>query len=152
MEMLLFDEVGEAVRSLVPAELGEIRCRAHRYGLKVWFGSEKPAREHYEAQVIGARDVPEAEVLAIEVGFHAENPNPDDNDKTLATLLKKERGWRKTLGREAVAGAFLGRADDWTRISETWPDPDLGDPDLPMELALRLADYVIALEPVRRDG
>ena len=28
-------------------------------------------------------------------------------------------------------------------------DPDLGDPDLPMELATRLADYITALEPLR---
>jgi hypothetical protein len=35
-------------------------------------------------------------------------------------------------------------------VSETWPDPDLGDPELGTEVALRLADYVLALEPVRR--
>lgn len=151
MELPLFDEVGEVVRSLVPTDFGKVRFRAHRYGLKVWFGSGKQPREHYEAQVIGPDFVDEAEALAIEVGFHAEHPNPDDNGKALTRLLRQERGWRRTLGNEAVAGPFLGRPDSWARISETWPDPDLGDPDLPMELALRLADYMIALEPVRRE-
>jgi hypothetical protein len=35
-------------------------------------------------------------------------------------------------------------------VSETWPDPDLGADDLAVDLGLRLADYVRALEPVRR--
>jgi len=39
---------------------------------QVWFGPVKATREHYEAQVIGAKHVPEATVLAIEVGFHAD--------------------------------------------------------------------------------
>ena len=38
----------------------------------------------------------------------------------------------------------------WQRLSETWADPDLGDPELPMEVAARLADYITALEPLRR--
>lgn len=156
MELLLFDEVGEAVRSLVPADLGSVQCRAHRYGVKLWLIPTKqeapanPPREHYEAQVIGAKHVADAEVLAIEVGFHAENRKPDENDETLALLLKHEKAWRKTLGDEAVAGPFLGRPEDWRRVSETWPDPDLGDPEIGMELALRLADYVLALEPILR--
>ena len=54
------------------------------------------------------------------------------------------------IGGPVVAGPFLGRADQWRRISETWPDPDFGDPDLPLELAGRLLDYVEALEPLRR--
>ena len=145
----MFDEVGEAVRSLVPAELGEVQCRAHRYGVKVWLNHKEPPKEHYEAQVIGAKHVTDAEVLAIEVGFHAENRKPDENDATLAHLLKHEKKWRKTLGDEATAGPFLGRPDDWCRVSETWPDPDLSDPEIGMELALRLADYVMAIEPVR---
>ena len=46
---------------------------------------------------------------------------------------------------------WLGRADRWRRVSETWPDPDLGDTELPFEVAARLTDYVIALEPVLRE-
>ena len=105
-----------------------------------------PPKEHYEAQVVGARDVPGAEVLAIEVGFHSEYPKHADNDAVLAGLLAAEQ-WRSDLGDEAVAGEFLGRADNWRRISETWPDPDLDDPELGTELAMRLLDYIEALEP-----
>ena len=149
MELQLFDEVGEVLRGLVPDGLGELRCRHHRYGIKAWFGAEKPTREHYEAQVIGAHHVPGASVLAVEVGFHAEHRDPADNERVLKELLGREARWRRALGDDAVAGAFIDDRHGWRRVSETWADPDLGDPDLPMELAARLADYIIALEPLR---
>ncbi|HEV3226657.1 MAG TPA: hypothetical protein VGZ52_07475, partial [Acidimicrobiales bacterium] len=147
-ELGLFDEVGEAVRGLMLPKLGVVRFRAHRYGVKLWFDDETAPREHYEAQVVGPKHVPDAKVLALEVGFHAEHPKVADNDATLARLTQKERTWRKVVGTDAVAGGFLGRADQWRRVSETWADPDLGDDDLVMEIALRLTDYMTALEPV----
>jgi hypothetical protein len=149
VELQLFDEVGEVLRSLVPGDLGELRCRHHRYGIKAWFDTEKPPREHYEAQVLGAEHVPEAEVLAIEVGFHAENRDPAENELAVKHLLVEETRWRKVLGREPVAGVFIDDRHGWQRLSETWPDPDLGDPELPLELAMRLADYITTLEPLR---
>lgn len=150
MELFLFDEVGETVRSLVPPELGDLRVRARRYGLKVWYGPATPPREHYEAQVIGAKHVADASVLALEIGFHAENGDVAVNDRTLARITKAARTWRRTLGPEATAGPFLGRADDWRRVSETWADPDLGDPEISFEIAARLTDYIAALEPLVR--
>ena len=146
----MFDEVGEAVRGLVPAKLGTVRYRAHRYGVKLWFDADAAPREHYEAQVVGAKHVPEATVLALEIGFHAEHPKVEDNDAALERAATGERAWRKVLGADAVAGAFLGRADRWRRLSETWPDPDLDDDDLIMEIALRLTDYMTTLEPPLR--
>ena len=89
----MFDEVAQALRGLLPSELGVLQMKAHRYGIKVWFGPVKATREHYEAQVIGAKHVPEATVLAIEVGFHAENRDPAENEQA--------------LGPEAVAGALI---------------------------------------------
>jgi hypothetical protein len=53
------------------------------------------------------------------------------------------------VGKAAVVGPFLGRAKSWRRVSETWADPDLGDPELAIELAASLADYITALEPAR---
>ena len=150
MELSLFDQVAEALRGIVPRELGPLRQRPRRYGIKVWFGTEPPPREHYEAQVISPDAVDDATVLALEIGFHAEHPNVADNDAVLARLLRDERRWRRVLGKEAMAGPFLGRPDVWRRVSETWPDPDLGGEDLGIEVAVRLADYVTALEPVRR--
>ncbi len=150
MEIQLFDEVADAVRALVPPGLGPAGQRARRYGIKVWFGGSGPPREHYEAQVIGAAHVEEAAVLAIEVGFHAEHPNALENDAALAQLLSHEERWRPVIGDEAVAGPFLGRADTWRRVSETWPDPDLGQPGLGFDVAARLVDYISALEPLRR--
>jgi hypothetical protein len=149
VEVHLFDAVEVNLRALVPATLGEPQVRSHRYGIKVWFGPATPTREHYEAQVIGARHVPEATTLALEVGFHAEHPKPADNEATLAHLATQEKRWRKSVGEEAVAGPFLGR-DGWRRVSETWADPDLGEEDLAFELAARLTDYITALEPLLR--
>ena len=60
-----------------------------------------------------------------------------------------EKKWRKTLGDAAVAGDFIGRAG-WQRISEVWPANEKPDIDEAIEVAARLADYVIALEPARR--
>jgi hypothetical protein len=150
VELALFDEVGEAVRGLVPRRLGELRCRTRRYGVKVWFGDQAPPREHYEAQVLGADQVDGASVLALEVGFHMEHPQVAANDEAMARLLVSEKRWRRLIGAVAVAGPFLGRADVWRRVSETWLDPDLGSPGLAFELAARLTDYVTALEPARR--
>jgi hypothetical protein len=150
MEQSAFEVAADALHALLPDGIGEWHARAHRYGIKVWLGTATtPSKEHYEAQVIGAKDVPGATVLAIEIGWHAEHPRPDDNERALAALVQAERRWRKALGPEAVAGPFLGRRDDWRRLSETWPDPDLGDPDLAFDIASRLADYIAALEPVR---
>jgi hypothetical protein len=149
VDLPLFDEVGEVLRGLLPTELGELRTKHHRYGIKVWFGPATPTREHYEAQVIGAKHVAEAAVLAIEVGYHAEHRDPAENERALARLRRDERRWRRALGPDAVAGAFIDDRNGWQRLSETWPDPDLGDPDLPLELAGRLTDYITALEPLR---
>jgi hypothetical protein len=143
-----FEQAAEVLRSLLPAELAEVRIRARRYGIKVWYGTSDPAKEHYEAQVVGSRYVPDATVLALEIGFHSEHPKPEDNERALDRLLRAERRWRKTLGPDPVAGAFLGR-DSWRRLSETWVDPDLSDPELPVEIGTRLYEYVAALEPLR---
>ena len=150
MELGVFDEVADALRGLVPHDLGELRSRARRYGIKVWFGPAAPPREHYEAQVIGAEHVDDATVLALEIGFHAEHPQLEPNDAALDALLAARPKWKRVLGNEAVGGPFLGRPDDWRRLSETWPDPDLDDPALTFEIAARLTDYITALEPVRR--
>lgn len=148
MELGLFDEVGELVRALAPEGLGEVRVRAHRRGVKVWFGDPKPSREHYEAQLIPRRFVDSTEGVAMEVGFHAEHRDPADNAAALTRVLASESTWRKALGPEAEAGPFLG-ADQWTRVSETWIEPDIDDPELAFELASRLVDYLISIEPAR---
>jgi hypothetical protein len=150
LETSLFDEVADVVRGMVPPALGSVHHRSHRYGIKVWFDSSTPTREHYEAQVIGPKEVRGAKVLALEVGFHAEHPKVADNEAVIARLMTREKQWRRVLGAEAEVGPFLGRRDDWRRVSETWPDPDLGAEELAVQLGARLVDYVTALEPARR--
>jgi hypothetical protein len=145
----LFDEVADALRAMVSGDLGAFHQRAHRYGIKCWFGPGQPTKEHYEAQVIAPRDVKGAKVLGLEIGFHAEYPKERENVVVVDHLLENEKRWRKRVGRDAVVGPFLGRRTDWRRISETWPDPDLEDGELVIEVATRLVDYINAIEPVR---
>jgi hypothetical protein len=149
MELSLFDEVADALSGLVPRELGRLRLRARRYGIKVWFDDEAPPQEHYEAQVISRDHVADAAVAALEVGFHSEHPQGADNVAVIARLLAAEGQWRRDVGDEAEVGVFLGR-ETWRRVSETWPDPDLDSPTMALEIAARLTDYVTAIEPVRR--
>jgi hypothetical protein len=151
----LFDDVAEVLPSRIPASLGPIRLSARRWGVKAWFGGPggagaRPPKAHYEAQLISARDVPDATKYAIEVGWHSEETKEAENQAALDALVARERTWRKVVGAEAECGPFLGRARTWRRISETWPDPDLSDLALGFEVAARLTDYITALEPVRR--
>ena len=148
LRLHLFEQVADGLHALVPPALAPWHQRNHRYGIKVWRGEGPEApREHFEAQVIGAKHVPGAAVLGLELGFHAEHPDPARNEAALERLVAAERKWRRELGTEPVAGPFLGTDRGWTRLSETWPDPDLDDPDLPFELAARLVDYLTALGP-----
>lgn len=147
MELSLFDEVGEHTRMLVPVELGALRFRAHRRGVKVWFDTDKAPRNHFEAQLIPRRHVDGRDGAVLEIGFHAEDGDLAVNDRTLATLLDHEATWRAELGAEAEVGPFLGN-EDWRRVSETWPEPDPDDPELAFEIAARLADYVGAITPL----
>ncbi|MCP3856294.1 MAG: hypothetical protein GY698_16385 [Actinomycetia bacterium] len=150
MELGVFDEVGELVRSMAPPELGEVKWRAHRRGVKVWFDTEKAGREHFEAQQVARRHLDGTDGMVIEVGFHAEHGDEAANQKVVDRLLAGRDGWHAELGDAAVAGPFLGN-DGWRRLSETWIEPDLDDPDLSFELGSRLVDYVAALEALRRD-
>ncbi len=145
----MFDEVADALRGLVPRELGQLHYRARRFGIKVWFDDETPPREHFEAQIVSRDHVAEATVAALEVGFHAEHPQDADNEAVTAHLLAAEPQWRPQIGDEAKVAPFLGR-QGWRRLSETWPDPDLDAAELPLAVAARLTDYIIAIEPIRR--
>ena len=149
MDENLFDRVAEATRSLVPPELGTLRLRPRRWSLKVWFGPAEPVREHYEAQLLGSNHLPKGASVGIEIGLHAEHKLPADNDACLARIEAGSADWRKELGPEAEMGGFIGRPDQWRRVSEVWVDPDLGDDELAWEIAIRLTDYIVCLEPLR---
>jgi hypothetical protein len=142
VEAGFFEIVRDAFEGFVAAVDGRRNIYVHSRGLKVWFDDN--TREHYESQLIRV----DGEVQ-LEIGFHAEHPKPPLNDAVLQRLLAAEAVWRPELGEVAVAGDFIGR-DGWRRISEVWPAPDSMVIDEAIEAAARLADYVIALEPVRR--
>ncbi len=154
MDRSFFEHVLDAFESFVDDALGEPQSSWHRRGLKVWFGpadattarEQASPREHYEAQLI--RVDGEA---ALEIGFHAEYRTEAENQAALDHLGDPDQaaGWRARLGADAETGPFLGN-DDWRRISEVWEPPDPNDPEVPIEIAARLADYVDAIEPLRR--
>ena len=149
MELPLFDQVAEVVRSLTPAELGKLHLRSHRRGVKVWFDRAKPPREHYEAQLLARRHVDGRDGMALEIGFHAENPDTEVNQAAIELIVGREQAWREILGDDAEVGEFYG-ATNWRRVSEAWIEPDLDDPELSFEVASRLVDYLEAIEPARR--
>ncbi len=149
MEPSSFTDVADGLRGLVPRELGQLRYRIRRFGIKVWFDAEAPSREHYEAQVISRDHLQEATMAVLEVGFHAEHPQEADNEAVITHLVASEPRWRPQIGDEAKVAPFLGR-QGWRRLSETWPDPDLDAAELPLAVAARLTDYIIAIEPIRR--
>lgn len=153
MELPLFEQVADAVRSLTPSELGQVNYRAHRRGIKVWLTpeedrGERAPREHYEAQLVARRHIDGRDGAALEIGFHAEHPDTTRNVAAVETIANSEKALRKILGQEAEIAPFFGN-DDWRRVSEAWLDPDLDDPELPVELASRLVDYLEAIEPLR---
>jgi len=145
----MFEEVAEMVRAMSPDEIGEIRMRASRRGIKVWFGPETPPREHYEAQMLPRKYVDGTNGVAIEIGFHSEHKELAKNIEVIDHVSASEKTWRKILGKEAEVDVFFG-ADNWRRISEAWIEPDLDDPETPFEVASRLVDYVTVIEPARR--
>jgi len=149
MEMPLFEEVAEAVRSMLPDSLGEPHVKWHRRGVKVWFDSDKAGPEHFEAQLVRRRHVDGKDGLALEIGFHAEHRETELNEAVLAQLADRESAWRKHIGPEATADEFLG-SDVWRRVSEVWLEPEVDDPEMSLEIAGRLVDYVASIEPVRR--
>lgn len=143
MERRFFEQVQDVIEGLVFDVDGTLHRKAHGRGVKIWFGDA--TREHYEAQLIRLDGK-----VVLEVGFHAEHPNVDENQAVLDQLLVAESGWRRRLGAEPESGVFLG-VDRWLRISETWDEPDPDDFEIAIEIAARLADYVSALEHLRRD-
>lgn len=138
-----FEWVFEAFEGFASVVDGDLQWSSHGRGLKVWYGEAK--KEHYEAQLVKGS----SGAVGLEIGFHAEHPNDDDNQVLLDRLVGSESVWRDELGAEAEAGMFIG-ADRWRRISEVWDAPDPDDPEATIEIGARLADYVIAIEPLRR--
>ncbi len=139
-----FEQVRDALRSVVAAEYADFGGYAHGAGVKITYGSGERTKEHYEAQIIKGRTKGSIE---LEIGFHAEHSKSEQNEATLATLTRDEKRWRKTLGPDPVAGVFLGN-DRWRRISETWDTFDFRDLQLAFEVADRLAEYIESFEPL----
>jgi hypothetical protein len=133
-----FETVDDALHGFLEPRLRDFESHRTAMNLKVWY---EEGREHYEVQLVSGP--------ALEVGFHAEHRDAARNEDVLECLLGGEKTWRKALGREPQPGSFLGRQKHWRRISEVWDGEGLTE-DAAVEAAERLADYIGALEPLRR--
>lgn len=131
-----------------PEEIGAVRVRAHRRGVKVWFDTDAATKEHYEAQLLSRKYVDGRNGMAVEIGFHSEHKEQAKNVEVIERVMTTEKKWRRELGKEPEVDVFYG-ADNWRRISEAWIEPDLDDPEITFEIASRLVDYVSAIEPAR---
>jgi len=146
-----FRDTLDALVGFLPHDLASFEHRVHGRGLKVWYGTA--TKEHYEAQEVG-RYVDgggkERRGRALEIGFHCEHAKPEANAAVIDRLVARETSWRKALGRDAVAGFFVGdESKTWQRVSEFWSGPEIDEPDAAIEAADRLATYIAALERIR---
>lgn len=141
-----FEQVRDALLTVVAPEHAQFGGYAHATGVKVTYGAGEGAKEHYEVQLIVGRSKGSVE---LEIGFHAEHSKPERNEAVLTRLATQEKRWRKSLGKEPVAGAFLGN-DRWRRVSETWDRFDFRDPECAFDVAARLAEYIETIEPLLR--
>ncbi len=122
------------VRERVPSELREFQWESFSFQSKLWYGNKAL---HYEIW-------PREKLGTIEIGLHFEA-----DPLTNARLLAAFRANAKTI-RRALPGASIEAWDrGWARVWEPLPHrrPDAG---LASELARRIADYVVTLEPILR--
>jgi hypothetical protein len=158
VELGFFENIGEVARLGLDIEVDDLHMRAHKYGVKVWFGEEKAAKEHYEAQIVSTRHLTGNDGIVLEIGFHAEHRDVSLNQAALDKVLAQSQRWAEVIGTcvvapadithdEAVADQFLGNST-WRRISETWVDPDMSDTELSIEAGARLADYINCFQPI----
>lgn len=145
MSREFFTLVADALPGFVPPSLREYESRVTAGNVKVWFEPEH--HEHYEVQVISRAAARAAKLSTratiLEIGFHAEHRDEDANEDVVARVRHAK------LGRNAVAGAFVGRPSPWRRVSEIWLDAALDD-GAAVEAAERLARYIKAIEAIRR--
>jgi hypothetical protein len=134
-----YDDVFDVLRTFLPPSMRNFEWYRTSHNLKLWFGPEQ--KEHYEVQIFK-----KGKDIVLEIGFHAEHKEAGRNDEVLAAL--DEKRWRKALGPEAESGTFIGRQTSWRRLSEVWNGSD--DPELAVDAAERLAEYIRTLEPLRR--
>jgi hypothetical protein len=133
-----FDDVHDTVEGALGSFGATLNVKTHERGCKVWFGDE--TKEHYEAQLVRVSGD-----IVLEVGFHCEHRDRATNLATIKRLTTATT-WRNELGDEPVAGDFIGNKT-WQRVSEVWDFDDT--PDLAIDVGLRLAEYVVAIEALR---
>jgi hypothetical protein len=139
-----YENVADAVTNFLPPAYRDFHRYSTAANLKLWYGDN--GREHYEVQI-----VKRGKVLGLEIGFHAEHRDVAANDVVLARLVKTEKQWRKTLGKDPEVGAFIGHlGKTWRRVSEVWEDSLTDGSETAVDAAERLATYITVLEPLRK--
>jgi len=133
-----YDDVADALSSFLPPSLRDFNHYRTSHNLKLWFGESD--REHYEVQVFKHK-----KDLVLEIGFHAEHKDASRNDEAVARVGSAAKKLH------AEIGPFIGSQTNWRRVSELWANGthELGDPELAIDAAERLATYILTLEPLR---
>jgi len=126
--------VEEELPALLPAELRGFVAERMGGVLKVHYGLRP---QHFE---LWFRDG------GLEVAFHLEG-RPEQDDPVAATLERRLRAIRRSLGGDLRLEPF-GR--DWLHLFELWPDATRRTEELARDAAVRLAELIRLLEPIRR--
>ena len=137
-----YSDVADALTGFLPPSLRDFEYYRTNSNLKVWYTGD--GREHYEVQILKHN-----KKIVLEIGFHAEHKDRDRNEEAMQSLTRVEKKWRGKLGAEPEVGPFIGQqSGTWRRVSETWDATD--DPEMAVDAAARLADYITTLEPIRK--
>jgi hypothetical protein len=137
-----YEDVADALMGFLPPSLRDFGYYRTNSNLKVWYGDE--GREHYEVQILKHN-----KKIVLEIGFHAEHKDKARNEDAMQRLARVEKRWRGKLGSSPEVGPFIGhQSGTWRRVSEMWDATD--DPELAVDAAARLADYITVLEPIRK--
>ena len=128
-----YAEVAEELPTMLPKDLRDYQTQRMGGVFKVFYDDR---RQHFE---LWFRDG------GLEVAFHLEG-RPEDDEAVLRVLERRLQAIRKQLGGDVRLEPF-GR--DWTHLYEHWRGASR-QPELASEAAERLAEFVRAIEPLRR--
>lgn len=130
-------QVADELPSHLPPRLRAFNAEQWGRYYKVWFEDKKL---HFEVQFVsGGR---------VEIGLHLE-ADPETNERVARALKRKESAIRKRLGAETTFGSH---GQGWRSVAETWRGSEVRSEEGATEAAARLAEYVVALAPLARDG
>lgn len=127
-------QVADELPSHLPPRLRDFSSEKWGSYFKVWYGAEK--RIHFEVQFLRNG--------RLEIGLHFE-ADAETNERGAEALMRRKDAVRAALGEDVRFGEH-GRG--WRSVAETWSGGNMRGEEAATEAASRLAEYVIALNPM----